>query len=100
LRQAGKIGSSLQAEVLITLPAADVAIVGALGDDLKFVLITSTAKALPGVSQQIAATLSAHKKCDRCWHYRSDVGADPEHPQLCGRCLSNLFGTGEVRRHA
>jgi isoleucyl-tRNA synthetase len=100
LRQAGTIGSSLQAEVSLTVPADDAAIVDALGDDLKFVLITSAAKALPGALLQIIATPSAHKKCDRCWHYRSDVGADPEHPQLCGRCVSNLFGTGETRRHA
>jgi isoleucyl-tRNA synthetase len=100
LRQAGKIGSSLQADVLITVAADDAELVDALGDNLKFVLITSTATALHGTSPQIAATPSAHNKCERCWHYRSDVGTDPQHPQICGRCVSNLYGTGEVRRHA
>jgi isoleucyl-tRNA synthetase len=100
LRQSGEIGSSLQAEVSLTVAAGDAAILDPLGDDLKFVLITSAARATPGESLQIAATPSPQKKCDRCWHYRSDVGADPEQPQLCGRCVSNLFGSGEMRRYA
>jgi isoleucyl-tRNA synthetase len=39
-------------------------------------------------------------KCERCWHWRDDVGADPAHPTICGRCISNLFGAGEVRTFA
>jgi isoleucyl-tRNA synthetase len=53
---------------------------------------------VPGIRLSVAA--SPHAKCERCWHYRADVGADPEHPELCGRCTSNLFGSGEVRTHA
>ena len=100
LRQAGRIGSSLQAEVSLIATPDDAALLGSLGDDLKFVFITSAATVAPGAAPQIAATPSAHAKCDRCWHYRSDVGAAAEHPQLCGRCVGNLFGPGEVRRHA
>jgi isoleucyl-tRNA synthetase len=29
-----------------------------------------------------------------------DVGADPAHPTICGRCTANLFGAGEARVHA
>ncbi|RYY70673.1 MAG: hypothetical protein EOO24_49540, partial [Comamonadaceae bacterium] len=43
---------------------------------------------------------SADTKCERCWHWRADVGADPAHPTICGRCVSNLFGAGEARVHA
>jgi isoleucyl-tRNA synthetase len=50
--------------------------------------------------EKISVTASAHKKCERCWHYRADVGVDPAHGQICGRCLSNLFGQGEPRKHA
>ena len=100
LRQAGKIGSSLQAEVALTIDGDDAAALASLADDLKFVLITSSATAQPGPSLEIVATPSAQPKCDRCWHYRSDVGVDPAHAQLCGRCISNLFGAGEVRRYA
>jgi isoleucyl-tRNA synthetase len=43
---------------------------------------------------------SGAEKCERCWHYRRDVGHDHAHPTLCGRCTSNLFGAGEKRRYA
>ncbi|MFN7196716.1 MAG: zinc finger domain-containing protein, partial [Hylemonella sp.] len=48
----------------------------------------------------VQVTPSAAPKCERCWHYRDDVGHDPAHPTLCGRCTSNLFGSGESRTHA
>ncbi|HEY0906915.1 MAG TPA: zinc finger domain-containing protein, partial [Methylophilus sp.] len=51
-------------------------------------------------AQKILVKPSAHQKCDRCWHYRADVGSNAEHPSICGRCVSNLFGSGEVRRYA
>jgi len=49
---------------------------------------------------KIAATPSPHAKCARCWHWREDVGQNAEHPELCGRCASNLFGAGEAREFA
>jgi len=45
-------------------------------------------------------TPSTDAKCERCWHYRADVGHDPAHPTICGRCTSNLFGAGEDRKYA
>jgi isoleucyl-tRNA synthetase len=56
------------------------------------------ATALPDV--KIKVTASPHAKCERCWHYRPDVGKNPAHPALCGRCVENLFGAGEPRQHA
>jgi isoleucyl-tRNA synthetase len=100
LRQASRIGSSLQAEVALRLPAAEAALFESLGDDLKFVLITSSASVAAGSDPHIEATPSAHAKCERCWHYRADVGADAQHPAICGRCVSNLYGAGEARRYA
>jgi len=100
LRQEGRIGSSLQAEVEVTVPADDHAALAGLGDDLRFVFITSAATATPGAALGISAAASAHAKCDRCWHWRSDVGADAARPNLCGRCVSNLYGPGEARQHA
>jgi isoleucyl-tRNA synthetase len=50
--------------------------------------------------ETIAVAPSAHRKCERCWHWRADVGVDAGHPLLCGRCLSNLFGAGEARHFA
>jgi isoleucyl-tRNA synthetase len=48
----------------------------------------------------VLVTPSTATKCERCWHYRDDVGTDAEHPTLCGRCVSNLFGAGETREVA
>jgi isoleucyl-tRNA synthetase len=49
---------------------------------------------------KIRAIPSPHRKCARCWHYRADVGADAKHPEICGRCVSNLYGSGESRYFA
>ena len=84
----------------IVAPTGDHAALASLGDDLKFVLITSAARVEPGAERAVRVTRSAHPKCERCWHYRADVGSDPAHPALCGRCVANLFGAGEARRFA
>ncbi len=100
VRTEGRVGSSLQAEVSVSAQPEDLALLQSLGDDLKFVFITSAAEALAGEALQAAVTPSSHAKCDRCWHYRADVGINPEHPSLCGRCDSNLHGVGEERHKA
>ncbi|TQL70944.1 isoleucine--tRNA ligase [Delftia sp. HK171] len=100
VRTEGRVGSSLQAEVTVSAQPEDLALLQSLGDDLKFVFITSAAEALAGEALQAAVTPSSHAKCDRCWHYRADVGINPEHPSLCGRCDSNLHGAGEERHKA
>ena len=100
VRQAGMIGSSLQADVAIVAPEADYAALAALGDDLRFVTITSGATVQQGEPLAIHVTPSKYVKCDRCWHWRADVGSDTAHSALCGRCVANLFGAGEMRRHA
>jgi isoleucyl-tRNA synthetase len=99
-REAGRVGSSLQAEVALTASPAQLALLSLLSDELRFVLITSAASFAAGVETQIEITPSTHKKCDRCWHYREDVGSYAEHPTICGRCVSNLEGAGESRKYA
>ncbi|CAN5139923.1 isoleucine--tRNA ligase [soil metagenome] len=99
-REAGTIGSSLQAELDILVRPDDRALLESFGDDLRFVTITSRATVTGGESLSVRVTPSAYAKCERCWHYRSDVGADPAHAGLCGRCTSNLFGAGEPRSKA
>ncbi|MDP3223136.1 MAG: zinc finger domain-containing protein, partial [Rubrivivax sp.] len=91
---------SLQADVTLTVPAADHTLLASLGHDLKFVLITSVAKLVAGDTLQVAVSASIATKCERCWHWRDDVGHDPAHPTICGRCTSNLHGAGETRRVA
>jgi len=100
VRAAGQVGSSLQAEVEIRATEGKYALLASLGDDLRFVLICSKStlvKVSSEADEGILVSPSTHKKCERCWHYREDVGHDDAHPELCGRCTSNLYGTGEAR---
>ena len=100
LRADGKVGSSLQANVALQVGPQDHALLASLGDDLKFVFITSAIILIANNDLAIWTTASSDAKCERCWHYRPDVGHDPAHPTLCGRCTSNLFGAGEERKVA
>jgi isoleucyl-tRNA synthetase len=100
-RAASAIGSALQAEVEVYAPKETYELLARLGDDLRLVFITSRAKVFLREGElEIKVTPSAHAKCERCWHYREDVGSDVAHPTLCGRCVSNLFGAGEARKYA
>ena len=100
LRAAGQVGASLQAEVTLTVNPADFALLASLGDDLKYVFITSAFTLVAGEALAIAPKASEATKCERCWHYRLDVGSVAEHPTICGRCASNLYGSGESRLFA
>jgi isoleucyl-tRNA synthetase len=97
VRTAGGVGSSLQANVVVSANESDRALLASLGDELKFVFITSVAQVQAGAELAVSVTPSTAVKCERCWHWRSDVGHDAQHPALCGRCTSNLYGAGEVR---
>ncbi len=103
LRVAGEIGSSLAAEVEIRASGDRYEALSALGNDLRFVLITSGAEVVhvpEAAAEGVTVRASGHDKCPRCWHYRADIGRDAAHPDLCGRCVSNLYGAGEPRTHA
>ncbi|MFZ9642200.1 MAG: isoleucine--tRNA ligase [Candidatus Methylopumilus sp.] len=100
-RGLGEVGSSLQAEITIAVDSPAYDALARMEDALRFIFITSQAKVekqAGALSFKVAA--SKHAKCERCWHYREDVGADAEHPSICARCVSNLFGQGEKRTYA
>ncbi|OGS80856.1 MAG: isoleucine--tRNA ligase [Gallionellales bacterium GWA2_59_43] len=102
-RSAGLIGSALAAEVDVYAAGQDYDVLARLGDDLRFVFITSRAtvhRVATEAEQHLDVAASLHDKCERCWHYREDVCSDANHPTVCGRCVSNLFGSGEARRYA
>jgi isoleucyl-tRNA synthetase len=102
-RSAGLIGSALAAEVDMYVAGKDHDVLAHLGDDLRLVLITSRAtvhRVATEAEGHIDVSASLHDKCERCWHYREDVGADAQHATLCGRCVSNLYGSGETRKYA
>jgi len=114
LRNADEIGAALDAEVTVYCDAPLREPLERLGEELRFVLLTSEAHVRPdaerdpdAVEEEIAGELvwvsaarSAQDKCARCWHRRADVGADAAHPDLCGRCVSNVAGDGETRLQA
>lgn len=110
-RTAGKIGSSLVAEVDLYASSKETfEQLRYFKDDLRFVLITSRATVHQGASAEAVATEypglsiivkpSTYKKCERCWHYRAEIGSNSEHPNICGRCIANLYGAGEPRQYA
>jgi isoleucyl-tRNA synthetase len=100
LRADGKVGSSLQAEVMLEVPDDDFALLSSFGSDARFVFITSAITLVAGSARKTSVTASLNTKCERCWHYVADVGKDSTHPTICGRCISNLHGAGEVRSFA
>ena len=100
LRAEGLVGSSLQAQVALTVAEADYALLASLGEDLKFVFITSAIELVAGQATLVSSSATKSIKCERCWHYCDDIGVDPAHPTICGRCTSNLAGAGETRTFA
>ncbi len=103
LRSNGQVGSSLQAELEFYVTEDKFYALNSLGDDLRLAMITSSAKVYKVATEaerRILVKPSTYEKCDRCWHYRADVGVDAEHAHICGRCVSNLFGQGEERSYA
>jgi len=110
LRTQDAVGSSLDAEVEVRCNAETFDRANALGEELRFFLITSAARveraskapdgAVPaGPGVWLRVTPSGQTKCIRCWHHRPDVGAAAEHPELCSRCVTNVDGPGETRRY-
>ncbi|MFA0414203.1 isoleucine--tRNA ligase [Vibrio renipiscarius] len=106
------IGGALQAEITLFADEALAAKINKLEDELRFVLLTSKASIKPlaektdaaketdieGLLVEVAA--SEGEKCDRCWHHTADVGTIAGHETICGRCVTNIDGEGEVRKFA
>ena len=97
LRIAGKIGSSLQAGVTLYADGEKFTLLDSLGDALRFVLITSKAKLVRSSEAKVECEPLPYVKCERCWHVREEVGQNAQHPEICDRCISNLYGEGEAR---
>ena len=100
-RTAGGIGSSLQAEVLLNAQGDTLSLLKSLGDDLRFAFITSSAtptEATTAAGVSVLVTASKYQKCDRCWHYRADVGSHAEHSTLCTRCVNVVVNQKDEAR--
>jgi isoleucyl-tRNA synthetase len=116
LREAGTIGAPLEAEVDVYCLAENAARYLAVGDELRFLTITSKLRVHEVQSEPAGATAaetgagviagvwlraqrSSGSKCPRCWHLTQDIGSHALHPELCGRCAGNIAGLVEVRKH-
>jgi isoleucyl-tRNA synthetase len=111
-RNRKELRANLAADATLYVDDRLAGLLGRLGDELRFVTITSTATLAPladapadlpdsavaGLKVRVAP--SPHEKCVRCWHHRPDIGTDANHPELCGRCVTNLEGDGEERHYA
>lgn len=104
LRAEGKIGSSLAADAIITACGSDWQYLASLGEELRFVMMTSKCELRKAEKDDaeltVTVTPSPRTKCIRCWHYVDGTTEDAEHPGLCPRCRVNLFGAGEKRLYA
>jgi isoleucyl-tRNA synthetase len=110
-RNQGVVKGSLGADIQLYAVPELYQSLAKLGDELRFVTITSKATLLSleegGDANEsmleglkVGVQRSSAEKCVRCWHFIEDVGADAEHPEICGRCVTNLSDTGESRRYA
>lgn len=111
-RNAGNVGSGLAADITLYANPHYQALLAHVGEELRFITITSSAvvepfeekpaavlvSELPGLAVQVLAAEAP--KCVRCWHRQADIGAHAEHPELCGRCVTNVSGAGERRQFA
>jgi len=112
MRKGGQIGASLDATLTIHADTATQAALAESASELRFFFITSDVTLAPlegrpvsaerveldGAEVYVSADVSGAVKCIRCWHHRPDVGVDPAHPEICGRCVENVTGQGEDRR--
>ena len=109
LRRAKAIGSSLAAEITLEASGELAQALAAVGDELRFIFISSDVRLAPvnqataeaeinGDKLKVEVRATEHAKCTRCWHHRDSVASHAEHPELCGRCVENLEGSGETRR--
>ncbi|MDO6685084.1 MULTISPECIES: isoleucine--tRNA ligase [unclassified Agarivorans] len=111
-RRDKKIGGTLEAKVTLYVDSELEQVLTQLGDELRFVLLTSGVSLQPleqatadaAVTElanlKVAVEVASGEKCDRCWHHREDVGQNAEHPSLCSRCVTNVAGEGESRHYA
>ena len=100
MRANGVIGAALDAEITVSVNSDTAARWKPLEDELRFLFISGdvTVSAVNADEVFVLAQPTTKAKCVRCWHRRADVGAETAHPELCGRCVSNIDGPGEDRK--
>lgn len=100
MRANGAIGAALEAEITVAANEETASRWQPLAEELRFLLISGDVQVRPATTDEVfvSAQPTGKQKCVRCWHYRADVGSVAAHPELCGRCVTNIDGAGEDRR--
>jgi isoleucyl-tRNA synthetase len=112
MRKAGQIGASLDATITLHADLATQSALAESAEELRFFFITSDVALAPldgrpATAEKVeleegevyvSSAVTDWAKCIRCWQHRADVGHDPAHPEICGRCVENVAGPGEDRR--
>ena len=89
-RNAKLIGAGLEAKITITADAQTKAFLESFGADLRFLFIVSQITLQEGAELGVNVEKADGSKCERCWHYTTDVGLDARYPGACQRCAANL----------
>ena len=94
------IGAALEAEITVAASQEQAVRWQPLADELRFLFISGDVSVRPATTDEVfvSAQPTEKAKCVRCWHHRGDVGANADHPELCGRCVGNIDGAVEDRR--
>ena len=89
-RQAKLIGKALDAKVVLSGNAKLLSVPSRHQDDLRELLNVSQLEIRPaqGEEVQVVVNKADGQKCERCWHWETDVGSSPEHPTICTRCVA------------
>jgi isoleucyl-tRNA synthetase len=84
-RQAKNIGKALEAKVEIVIPKVQ----NQYSDKelLRALLSVSRLEMSVGETDSFVVSKADGQKCERCWHWETDIGQNAEHPTICGRCI-------------
>ncbi len=88
-RQAKQIGKALEAKLTFAGSSPALTAAQAHLDSLRELLNVSQLELQPGGDGAVTVAVSkaAGQKCERCWHWETDIGQNTEHPTICGRCV-------------
>jgi len=87
LRKAKVIGKALEAKVEIVVPQAQAQLAEKNRESLRELLNVSALVVSAGSDPAVRVGKAKGQKCERCWHWETDVGSHPDHPTICARCV-------------
>ncbi|MDR1364262.1 MAG: isoleucine--tRNA ligase [Oscillospiraceae bacterium] len=91
-RQSKIVGSSLEAQIIISADKKEFEFFDKALEDIKSVSIVSDVKLFlfTGTNFKIDVKKAPGRKCERCWMYSETVGKNNEYVDVCDRCVDVL----------